>query len=72
MAANILTQTVSTISTGGAVCRPATTSSKRTFLRGAAAIAAAAVPAGVALASEPNPDAALLALQLEIDAADLA
>jgi hypothetical protein len=72
MAANSLTQTVSTISTGRAFCPPATTSSKRTFLRGAAAVAAAAIPAGAAVASGPNPDAALLALQPEIDAADVA
>ena len=44
---------------------------KRAFLRGAAAAAAAAIPA-TALASGPDPDAALLALQGEIDAADMA
>jgi hypothetical protein len=71
MAAKILTQAVSTISTGGAPCRPAATPSKRAFLRGAVAAAAASIPAGT-LASDSNPDAALLALQPEIDAADMA
>lgn len=70
--ANILTQAVSTISTGRTVCRPAAPPSKRAFLRGAAAVAAAAIPTGAALASGPNPDAALLALQPEIDVADQA
>lgn len=45
---------------------------KRAFLQGAAAIAAASLPAGSALASGPNPDAGLLAFQREIDAADMA
>jgi hypothetical protein len=47
-----------------------TTPSKRAFLRGAAAVAAAAIPAAGALASAHNPDAALLALQAELDDAD--
>jgi hypothetical protein len=46
-----------------------TTRSKRAFLQGAAAVAAATIPAAGALAG-PNPDAALLALQGELDAAD--
>jgi hypothetical protein len=45
---------------------------KRAFLRGAAAVAAGALPAGAALASGHNPDAALLALQGELNEADQA
>jgi hypothetical protein len=49
-----------------------TTPSNRAFLQGAAAVAAAAIPTSSALASGPDPDAALLALPAELDAADMA